>query len=241
MIVVGDIHGKKEIVRIIVDKFQKEQIIWLGDWFDGFGKNAIDCIDGLILALNRNKTDIFLFGNHDIHYLINQTFLRGSGFNEVLSLSYKEILESNLDRFKMLHFENNILYSHAGVTNNFLKGMGNFLRTELKFDNLSVEKINESFEDHQTWIMQNPLFFIGPDRYGHNQYGGPLWCDWSTLIQNPENSDIKQIVGHSRWVYDRYTKKDLVNVNNELYCIDCLDSRKSVIQVINNEISEIKL
>ena len=87
-IIIGDPHGRWNVLKSIYDKEQPDEVIILGDYFDSFNINAYDqrdCYDNIIALrkehLSKNKGRfIMLIGNHDMHYM-DDNFGRCSGWN----------------------------------------------------------------------------------------------------------------------------------------------------------------
>lgn len=133
--VIGDIHGSFKGVEQIIKKTplkKNDQLIFLGDYVDGWSENK-EVIDYLI-HLSSIYNCIFLKGNHDdllLEYLKNNSknneWLKSGGqssVNSYLNASPETILK-HIDFLESLlpyHIDDkNRLFIHAGFTN--LKGV----------------------------------------------------------------------------------------------------------------------
>lgn len=245
MYAVGDIHGRLNDVMDIIEFIpNNERIVWVGDWFDSFDRKPIEQIHSLETALKRsnenNDSDIFILGNHDNHYL--NDLARGSGYQETMRDAIQNLLTKNFDKFKIVHYENGILFSHGGIIHQFLD---EFEKYAENLAVLNLNHINDIFSNKMSWNKDNPIFWISHFRGGWNEFSGPLWCDWRELVTDFEKNGfiddkITQVVGHTS-----FAGKNGINNFEEgkLYCIDCLDSVKQILHIddITNEISIVSL
>lgn len=110
-LVVGDIHGKVEIVEKALSLDYK--VIFVGDYLDDFHRSIVDQIRSLELVLEAIKTGkaIGLKGNHEISYL--DDFKRCSGYNFIT----KTIIDTmDLSPLVDYTYAEGFLITHAGFT-----------------------------------------------------------------------------------------------------------------------------
>lgn len=129
-LVIGDIHGGLKALKQVLIRANitpKDQLIFLGDYVDGWNESS-KVIDFLI-ELQKTHSCIYLLGNHDellLEWLEsgeeNQIWLQHGGqasANDYNQLSEEKRIE-HLDFFKSLptfHLDNqNRLFLHAGFT-----------------------------------------------------------------------------------------------------------------------------
>jgi hypothetical protein len=211
----------------------------LGDWFDSFVRSSLDQILSFNMALERaskNDTgDIFILGNHDNHYL--NDCARGAGYQINMRYQFEQLLNSHINKFKIIHKEGNIVFSHGGITKWFIDEFE--LYTNEKVFDLDI--INEVFNNKLSWNKNNPIFWISDFRYGFNKCSGPLWCDWKELTNLRNTNDIKlldiiQVVGHTATA-TKYNDENIKNIDDKFYCIDCLDYKNQILKINDNKIS----
>lgn len=184
-LVLGDIHGHWKTLEDILEKYPWDRVILLGDYLDSFSgtsKDHIQCLKN-ILQLKQQYGDkvILLLGNHDFHYLHpNQKY---SGYKYETQAYLGNLLVDAIDNgdIKIIHEDNKIIYSHAGISNTWFKAS--------KFETL--EDINKN-------ILKNldEFIFKGVDMFGDNVTQGPLWIRPNSLYLD-YLLGYKQVVGHT--------------------------------------------
>ena len=231
-IVIGDIHGHFYSLKEIYEKEQPDEVIVLGDYFDSFSgtpKTMVECFTN-ILSLrtehleNKSGDFILLLGNHDFHYIMPGEIY--SGYNYRYAYFAKTEIQKCIDNkiIKVVHIDNinKTIYSHAGITNLWMR--------------------NSNLNDIEDLNIINQINFKHLCHHGHDGYGntpdnGPLWVRPSSLCsdiyKDKEGFIWTQIVGHTNTrepilikKYEntistvRYSEDD----NNETigYVIDCM-------------------
>ncbi len=222
-LVIGDIHGRYDVVAKIYDKEQPDAVILLGDYCDGFdmsSREMLTCWKELQKlkkhheSLNKGEF-IMLLGNHDWHYI--NPLERYSGFSHSTFTVMHDML-SDAFKKKDLHvvyadIVNRTIYAHAGVTNTWLSEWSN-----PPVDML--DNINNKALDFSMW---------NTDTYGNSKWQGPLWVRPEALLEDmysDEKGVWKQIVGHTRTTVPMLSDKDSNKVNDingaDLIIIDTL-------------------
>ncbi len=219
-ITIGDIHGRN-VWKIILDKnISYDKIIFLGDYVDSFVKNNLDIKHNLIEILNFKKSNkdniILLWGNHDIQYLYNYGKHGCSGFRPEAYWDLHEIFNNNKKLFQLSFQYKNYLWTHAGVHKGWYKFIFKRLINDHINDDKSLsEQLNRSFE-----FNDDEIFYVGRDRGGYHDVGGPLWIDKNTIYSKPLNG-FNQIVGHTP--VSRIITKKIDNNTSITFC-DCFDN-----------------
>jgi hypothetical protein len=215
-IAIGDIHGRtnwKPIVEIELHKV--DRIIFVGDYFDSFNIPMLDQIRNFseIIKFARQYPDkvVLLIGNHDYHYLSMGEIY--SGFNPTYAAGIEyDYLRPNLDLFKMCHTEDRFLFSHAGFTRTWVKGL------KINIDNIDTE-INDlwKYTPQVFGWKQNPAkklsAYTSPS--GDNVWQGPLWVRPYSLNSDPIKG-YTQVVGH--------TEINYIESGKDVYYIDALEA-----------------
>ena len=128
VLVIPDVHLKPWIFDEAekVDKSSYEDIVVLGDLVDDWGKgNDIDAYEETLKRTaefgKEHGESLWCYGNHDVSYLWDAM---ESGYSVQARITVIEgitklerILE---DRYKFVHRIDNVLFSHAGVTETFV-------------------------------------------------------------------------------------------------------------------------
>ena len=128
VLVIPDVHLKPWIFDEAdkVDKSSYEDIVVLGDLVDDWGKgNDIDAYEETLKRAaefgKEHGESLWCYGNHDVSYLWDAM---ESGYSVQARLTavdgitkLERILE---DRYKFVHRIDNVLFSHAGVTETFV-------------------------------------------------------------------------------------------------------------------------
>ena len=124
VVAIGDTHGRngwKEIVKDNLDSI----IIFLGDYLDPYSSEGIsddDCIVNFleIIEFKKNNSNvILLIGNHDYQYLYYP-----NGATNKMTRRLKEVISlfrDNIDLFQFAFQKGEYLFTHAGITNSWLK------------------------------------------------------------------------------------------------------------------------
>lgn len=199
---IGDIHGRtgwKEIVKTNMDSL----IIFLGDYLDQYSGEGIsedDCINNFIeiIEFKKNNSNVILLtGNHDYQYLYYP-----NGATDRVTRRLKEILKlfrDNINLFQFAYQKGEYLFTHAGITNDWLNEYKYYLSNiglDREFSNLG-DIINKAGTDADGLDL---LCSISRFRGGYDLNGGPLWADINELYDNYLD-DFHQIVGHNKQNY----------------------------------------
>jgi calcineurin-like phosphoesterase family protein len=95
-IIVGDIHGNVEKVKLFLGYRPDEPHIALGDYLDSFHEPQERQLEALQLLLN--SPAVLLWGNHDFNYHDTPPFYT-AGYQFGLEGPYRELIMGNLSRF----------------------------------------------------------------------------------------------------------------------------------------------
>lgn len=214
-LVLGDMHGLFNIVKDIYNIEQPDSVIILGDYFDSF---TIDSIvqkigfkDLLKLKQNHKGQFILLIGNHDAHYLDSWNE-RYSGYNNNTAAFASDYMSECIDhnKMQMIYIDdvNKTIYSHAGITNAWLKERCN---------NAMLNEVNTLGFEYFKFTYKN-----GGDMYGSSIWNGPLWVRPEGLYMDPYRDENglywNQIFGHTHRKEPTYK----TFYGADFYNLDCL-------------------
>lgn len=129
-----------------------------------------------------DKVEI-LYGNHDHSYLNKE---QCSGYKWQNQLLYEEVLKEAKDKgwLKPVFIHDNIIFSHAGVSEYWLKEVACLAKPEdISFDTVPLDLFNFNT-------------IKGYDPYGDTISQSPIWIrPWSLLQSAVEG--YRQVVGHT--------------------------------------------
>lgn len=242
----SDIHGRKFWRQIISDNIEKvDKVIFLGDYLDPYPEEIMmapelmECNDFYdsqnllkiledIVSLKKNEPNkyILLTGNHSDSYI-------WSKFHAATRTDYKnwekyhKFFSQNLEYFNLVWIENDVIFSHAGISEGWAKAVAVELSLTINLNNpvksiaryLSNVNLNNILDKKLIKLLGNISSYRGGDSY----YGS---CEWADLrehidIQNSNQDNIipkgkegiYQIFGHTQ------LKSPLIT--NKWACLDC--------------------
>lgn len=188
--VISDIHGSDRWKEIIDrEKERVDKFIFLGDYVDD-KDNIISPAEHVanfqeIIEDYKPLYDIdLLVGNHDMQYI---SLARCGGYSRTISAMTADYLLEMIRKhiLKVVAHYDNYLFSHAGVSSEWLK------RKRIK----SITDINREF-------ISSPFsidFVSESDSSlsGDNIYQSPIWIRPASLCQSAIKG-YHQVVGHTR-------------------------------------------
>lgn len=229
VIAVGDTHGRNKWKQIIEQNKDADKIIFLGDYFDSFdipfSEQMSNFVEILVLKKKQPDKVILLMGNHDYQYMTAYSSDRYSGYQPHYADKIEEVLEQAIkeDLIKIIHMEDNFLFSHAGVTKTWLE--------DNKLDKGGVvAQINFAFKNTPEIFKFTPSTPF--DNVGDSITQGPIWVRPRALLSDKIDG-VKQVVGH--------THQKCIDVSGDVIFIDTLeplivykDNRDEYLKIINN-------
>lgn len=216
ILIIPDSHGRQfwRQAKEVINKVDK--VVFLGDYLDpyfyeGISKEqAIEEFKEIIKFKEDNKDKvILLLGNHDCAYCFN--FGDASRYDYDNEVEIKKLFIENFDYFRLFYKIDNYLFSHAGITNDWL---------ERRFS-------NKTMDDFLKIPMRDIKPFLWDCSYlrgGPNKTGSIVWSD---VREQDRESTYYQIFGHTQLMSEP--------VITDNYA--CLDVRKCFI--LNTETKQI--
>lgn len=210
ILAIGDVHGRSHWKEIIANE-SFDKVIFVGDYFDSFnigGESQIENFKDIIALKTALHNDcILLIGNHDVHYM-NFWQERYSGFQKGYQYTISDVLHKNLDKLQMCYTQDNLCFTHAGITKTWAKKH----YIDLNFLEKSINEL---------WYYR-PLSFMfqGKEPYGNDITQSPIWVRPESLREDAIE-DYIHIVGHT-------TVKDISYLENVIL-IDCLENKNYLI------------
>lgn len=181
ILVCGDIHCKPFILKSAITATPWDIFVFLGDACDNFGANQENNLEILsqIIELKKEYGEkfVWLLGNHDWGYYDDTIGMTG----HILagSANVHHLLKENIDLWDLFYAKDKFIFSHAGISADFLPLTREIPYKELK----SVIGVN------------NPMNEVGYACGGYSKTPSLLWARPSEV--KPLATDNIQIVGHT--------------------------------------------
>jgi predicted phosphodiesterase len=192
-LVLGDTHGR-DYWKSIVANEAPNRVIFIGDYFDSYDNytaaeqmyNFQEIIDW---KQSGQSEVIMLIGNHDYHYMRGVTE-HYSGYQSGARAAIEQLLEDNKRHLQMAYGMNGYLFSHAGISMEWMKDNG--------YDNESnlIDWVNDIWK-----YKPNAFNFTGPDPYGDSVWSSPIWIRPYSLQRSNHDTlrdQFIQVVGHTQ-------------------------------------------
>lgn len=249
-LIIPDIHHQISKLDLILKKESFDKCILLGDEFDSFidagPEFAIKTAEYLLKILQDDRF-ILLYGNHTLNYLGDNPNMYCSGFTRSKRAAIREIIkENNYKKWKWFHFEDNIMFSHAGLTKPLVNS------NLFNEDKINIELLNNHLNyeskkaDKTLKNLCNPHWFmnVGFFRGGYDSFGGLVWCD---IKEFKAVNGLSQIFGHTPNSKPRLiTSSEIIYLSdNEEIILDgtnnvCLDTHLNHYGILNGNKLTIK-
>jgi hypothetical protein len=205
-IVVGDIHGDIEKAKTFLAYKPEEEHVAVGDYLDSFIEPLERQLECLNLLMDSNA--LLLLGNHEVHYLKNPLF-QFAGYNFDHATTFQNILEANIQRFKVAYAVDGWLCTHAGVKSQLTEQERDVTILADMFNNSWNLYLKERLVDREARYTYQSIF----------EFNMNMWVEGNLL---PEN--IRQIFGHvehnSPIVEPHFIALDTTNNSNSCWIYD---------------------
>lgn len=202
-LIIPDTHLKHNRAERIINAVGADKIIFIGDYFDDYGDdpNQIsETCEWFLDSINKPNR-IHLIGNHDIHYMFNNSRLRCSGYEQWKYILINDIIPAKeWNKLKWYHvLDKQWLLSHAGLDKNHLPNeIAKLHEDRPKFINSVTSYLDEQIQaatknihiSLKHWIVE-----CGISRGGSATSGGLIWCDYDDEFTPIKG--LNQIVGHT--------------------------------------------
>ena len=203
-LVIGDLHGAYEVVRLVKKTKEVDRVVFLGDYLDSYDRPIADQIVTLTEVLEMAEAEpekyIALIGNHERSYLFPKEMC--SGFNYETDAMVTHLADRMKEVLKPYFWIDDLwLATHAGVDHWLLEERGETLQEYLEGG------------DHTQ---------ISKARGGWDNHGGLYWQDWKDFT--PVNH-VNQVVGHTHYKHEGVLKYRRVG-NSMNVNVDCIPYSK---------------
>ncbi|MCW7498426.1 metallophosphoesterase [Leptospira levettii] len=219
ILAIGDIHGRNIWKKINFDDYDK--VIFLGDYLDSHrlsNQEILFNLEELVNLQNKRSNVAFLIGNHDLQYTDEDFAFLVSGFRESYQKEASELL--SLLKWKFAVEFDGVLYTHAGLLNEFFK---------------SITVIHNNISDtiNQVGFSEPGVFLITIHsmRGGDSDAGSSIWCDFRELVMEKDPIPINQVFGHSAREGGKIDRKDRF----WRVCIDVLTKYNHAYEILDGQ------
>ena len=225
ILVLGDIHGRT-IWKDIIDAENPDLIIFLGDYVTTHeyisSSQQIVNLEAILQYKEENPNKVILLrGNHDLQEL-GYYWAECSGFDYEVANYMRENKDRFLSLTQWIYIYNNIIFSHAGISNIWLNNIG-----------CTIENINN--------LQPSEIFGFTPNNYS-DIYGTSItqpltWIRPQTLA-TCNIKDYDQIIGHTP-AKKIVNMKECTKQNRNILLCDTLGHREYLIIEDNEFIPKI--
>ena len=246
MLVIGDVHGRKFWRQAIANNIGNvDKVIFLGDYLDPYEDEIqkhpenMECKDFYdsasllkiledITSLKKNEPGkyILLTGNHTDSYIWSR-FQAAKRTDYRNWEKYHKFFSQNLEYFNLVWIENNVIFSHAGISERWANRMWESLGfPEDEFS--SIKEIAEVLRDtplvdfNEHYIK--PLSDISYWRNGEAQFGSCEWADIREHIDMRKSLEQKDFIPIGEdGIYQIFGHTPLQKpiITNKWACLDC--------------------
>lgn len=192
ILVISDTHGCS-LWKLMIHIESPDFVVFLGDYWDSFHISYLEQLHNFKEIVEYKKANldktILLLGNHDESYILNNPC---SGYQHQSAPEIRYLFEENKHLFQMAYNEEDVLFTHAGVSKEWLGNCG--------YDDVYKAKNIADFVN-ELWKYKPRAFeFTGFNNQGDNTCQTPIWIRPTSLLK--ANKDIKnnliQVVGHTQ-------------------------------------------
>lgn len=224
--VIPDIHERIDWIEECIDREQPDDIVFLGDYFDSWttSEDQVHRVADWLKNSMRKHNRIHMLGNHDLSYASLNKYTCG-GFTKERS-EWVKSADIPWGKINLWFIHDRIIYSHAGLGKDWIKGRENYLR-------LIDPRLSDMFDS-----VEEDVFYCSEYRGGLASNAGPLWCDIKEFVPL---DNYRQIFGHSS---DNLPRIDGKNAPAPLKLYDdqwsnvCLDTdSKHYLTLYNRELN----
>lgn len=240
-LVLGDMHGRYNLVKQIYDIELPDDVIMLGDYVDTHDnisdKEQQTALLNLLKLSEYHKSNrgefILLMGNHDFHYYFDNSYIEkysGYSFKRQVWATpmFKQLINDGQMQMIFIDEINKTIYSHAGITNTWCK------LNSLDLTNINKCIIKEKYKFQFTVGKFNSATGDSPEN-------SCIWVRPNSLIndiyKDNQNYIWRQIVGHTsvnNILCVNNDTKNICNINDaDIIFTDCI-TKQYLIEYIDN-------
>ena len=243
---IPDLHGRKFWRQTIFNNINKvDKVIFLGDYLDpysneieenpelmecssfGDSKSLLSMLHDIV-SLKKNEPDkyILLTGNHTDSYI-------WSKFHAATRTDYKnwekyhKFFSQNLDLFNFVWIENDVIFSHAGISQGWAKRVWEHFEYPNDETFNSIVEIAILFKDSSLSKFDEDCVKIISDisryRGGNMFYGSCEWADLREHVNMIESKTSNIVPKGEKGIFQIFGHTQLKEplINDKWACLDC--------------------
>ncbi len=195
VLTIPDLHGRDSWKNALEQFPHADKIVFLGDYVDSYDLGNHIIYDNLyeIIQFKKGETERveLLLGNHDIQYMFFPKY-RCSGFRPSMQYDLFGLFNENKRFFNVAFQVNNNLWTHAGVSENWLEENFHVIVQYGLTDNNYAEVFNVMLNSKDNDVLHQ----VSNLRGGYDDYGGITWADKQETMAAPLKN-MNQYVGHT--------------------------------------------
>ena len=212
---IGDLHGLN--CWKFIDFKPYDKVIFIGDYCDAWSKTNEQIFGNLLDIIELKKSDpdkfILLLGNHDVQYFVDKS-AGCSGYRQSMAVGLRHIFLDNIDLFTYAYQTQNVLWTHAGASNGYIRDIKYALDIVGYSEGISLAtSLNMISKTKESWRLHK----VGRESGGNDIFGGIMWA---RNVHKNMIPGIHQIYGHTE-IYKIETIEDDINGCSATN-IDCL-------------------
>ena len=216
VLVIPDVHLKPDMIdkaASLMTSHKFDNAVFLGDFVDdwnqgrniGLYDNTFDALDKFLRLF---PNSLICYGNHDISYVWNKLETGYSAFahDTVMARLHDLYRAHGIDRWKFIHKIDDVLFSHAGITTDFLKKH----RMSKKSADEIVEKINRMGRE-ELWVDASPI------------WARPRHFEYNICLQVVGHTPLSQVTYYKRFnllVTDNHSTFDTGTPDKSMVWVD---------------------
>ena len=165
--IIPDVHLKPwmfEKASQLILEGSFDAVVMLGDLVDDwYQEKNLDLynetFDAAVAFVNKHKNTFWCYGNHDVSYPWGKLESGYSPYAERTVIAKLKELENSLQehsRINIIHRIDNVLFSHGGLTTEYVKWLGVDL-LDANIDDV-IARVNDASYD-RLWNDESPLWF----------------------------------------------------------------------------------
>lgn len=251
--VIPDVHGRDfwRAAKDVISDDTIDKIVFLGDYFDPYDDEEVFITDDTLLSnfneileFKTNNPDkvVLLLGNHDIHYLYRNPYC--SRHDDENEDKYCNLFKDNIGLFDLMYIDDiecndytKVLFTHAGLTSNFLKtfGRAGYPKDDLNELSNRVNTDIKALKTHEYHTLSDLMLRVSRFRGGDYADGSILWADLREVVPNSfDFNNVYQIFGHTRSFFPTILRRYAMIDTRECYLAD-FDEGKIINQYTGKE------
>ena len=196
--VIGDVHGTTKFLEgyehILKHNNHVGKIIVMGDHFDPYEdipfKTMVERYEEFIKCMKSDDRIVSLLGNHDLSaYVIHNDSTNRTAYIPSHAEKISELIGSNLGESRIMFTMGNHLFSHAGVTAQWMLCVAEPAGYNFEI----LNKKGWTPGELSSIVSYSPRDYSG---WGNDTLQGPTWVRPPALHRDPY-ANFDQVVGHT--------------------------------------------